>query len=86
MSPPFTESSSSSVITLDVQDAAKYYAPVPASFTLKVINEPPVFTSLPLPMQTIHVGSTKSYSPPASDPEGAPITYSMVSGPLWVTC
>ena len=54
---------------------------------LAVVHHPPVWTLDPIPLGTILVGSNFTFdlSKYANDPDGNPLTFSMVSGPGWLT-
>jgi hypothetical protein len=57
-----------------------------AAFTLQVnaaANLPPVLTGSPLTAAT--VGTPYSFTPNATDPEGATLTFSIVNKPSWLT-
>src|SRR5262249_21101142 len=67
-------------ITLQVSDRRGGTAPQP--FTLRVTtdpNQPPAFTSDPVVLGI--VGQDYVYTPTATDPDGDPLAFSLVSGP-----
>ncbi|HPA16325.1 MAG TPA: putative Ig domain-containing protein [Verrucomicrobiae bacterium] len=72
-------------ITLRVEDGRG--ASATQSFTLSVHsdtpNRPPVFTSTPV--VDANIGAEYAYSPKADDPDGDPVTLSLVSGPAGMT-
>ena len=65
--PPLTLLSVSYPITVSLFDGAMTTT---STFNVIVINLPPTFVNFPLPDQTIHVGSTLSFTPSINDPEG----------------
>jgi hypothetical protein len=74
----------SSRMTITVSDGT-LSASLPA-FTLQVnaaANLPPVLTGSPLTAAT--VGTPYSFTPNATDPEGATLTFSIVNKPSWLT-
>jgi hypothetical protein len=74
----------SSNVTISVSDGT-LSASLP-TFTLAVVaaaNRPPVITGTPLGTAT--VGQLYSFTPTASDPEGATLTFAITNKPGWIT-
>jgi hypothetical protein len=70
-------------ITISVSDGSAI-ASLPA-FTLTVIaaNGAPVISGVPA--TTVNVGATYTFTPTASDPDGSPLTFSILNMPSWAT-
>ena len=67
ITPTITLLSASYPITVSLFDGAMTTT---STFNVIVINLPPTFVTFPLPDQTIHVGSTLSFTPSIIDSEG----------------
>jgi hypothetical protein len=46
------------------------------SFTVNVLNNPPVIVSAPLSTIEVHVGATKQFTVTVNDPENCPLAFS----------
>ena len=71
-------------VTIAISDGVN--AQITYSFNVIVTNLPPLFSPLPVDQNAIADSISTDYIlPPLSDPEGAPVTLALVTGPTYVT-
>ena len=70
-------------ITVSVTDGAATAALAPFSIAVQAANQAPSISGTPATSAT--VGTAYAFQPTGSDPDGNPLTYSIVNRPAWAT-